>query len=151
MIIDEKVYLKTIKDINAQVTSGTRIYIDDGNPDPKTDNYIQFVDGVLCRFYNDGKLMVYDVGIHLDLYDYYFLSEEPAQFATKDDVGKLCIFAKNRDSLSLGSAGIVGRLFEVQKDGWFLREGDTESYCCCRVLTPEEVSNITNYIVMVGE
>ena len=146
----KKVYLKTVKDINAYVKPGTRLYIDEGHPSPKTDDYIQFVDGVLCLFYNDGKLRVYNVGIHLDLHDYYILAEEPVQFATKDDVGKLCIFAQSRDYLSLGSVGIVGRLFEVQEGGWFLREGDTEPYCCCRVLAPEEVSNITGYALITG-
>lgn len=147
----KKVYLKTLKDIKDYVKPDTRLYIDDGRSDPKTNDYIQFVDGVLCRFYNDGKLSIYNTGIHLNLHGYYILSEEPVQLATEDDVGKLCIFAQSRGSLNLDCAGIVGRLFEVQEDGLFLREGDTEPYCCCRVLTPEELSNITDYVVMEGE
>ena len=147
----KKVYLTTIKDINDYVTSGTKLYIDDGHSNPKTDDYIQSIDGVLCCFYNDGKPRIYNAGIHFDLHDYYVLAEEPVQYATKDDVGKLCIFAQSRDYLSLGSVGIVGRLVEIQEDGWFLREGDTEPYCCCRVVTPEEISNITDYVVMEGE
>lgn len=147
----KKVYLKTVKDINNYVKAGNKIYIDEGNPDPKTDNYIQNIDGVLCCFFNDGTLEVYNAGIFMNLHDYYILSEESVTGVTNHDIGKLCVFADNVEDLDIGSTGIVGRLHEIQEDGLFLREGDIESYCCCRVLTPEEVSNITNYVVLEGE
>lgn len=151
MKMSKKVYIKTVKDINDYVKAGNKIYVDEGNPDPKKDNYIQIIDGVPCCFHNDGTLEVYNAGIFMNLHNYYILSEEPVQYATINDVGKLCIFAQSRNYLSLGSVGIVGRLYEVQEGGWYLRERDTEPYCCCRVLTPEEISNITDYIVMAGE
>lgn len=133
----EKKYITTIEDIEALRNTDTKIYRDNHQ------GYFKFVNGVLCKFDDDGDIRYNDLLLLTNDPNYerhYIEVEEPVKEATKKDIGKLCKFFGTFDP------PFIGILAGFTYDRRPIRVGGN-IYKKCYRLTPAEVAEITGYKV----
>lgn len=131
-----KKYLTKPEEILALKGTGTKIYVEN------MCNYYRFIDGCLCWFNGKGDFD-FNATIHVgkDFQKKYILVEEPVKEVDENDIGKLCYFYEENDSLFLGV------LDEIDGEGLYSRKGGCAKWTHCRRLTPAEVAEITGYKV----
>lgn len=133
----KKRYLKTIEDIEALRNTDTIIY-----NARCSSNYLRFVDGTLCQFNKDGKLLRYNATINICGEEYIEVEDEPSE----DWRGKLGWFWDEDDEIGT-SLCIIDRLDEID-EGRFYAVVAGAYYAHFRPLTPEEVEEYTGYKVV---
>jgi hypothetical protein len=133
-------YLKNIEDVEALRNTDTKIYCTYSST-----SYLRFVNGVLCGFYEGGKLFSYNLSFSIDpdTANYYIeVEDEP----TEDDIGKLGWFWDNTEK-----AGVLDWLRIIRTADQELRYVTQSTYLRYkhfRPLTPEEVEKYTGYKVV---
>lgn len=122
----KKKYLKTVEDVLALKDTDTKIYRDG------VEGYYQFVKDTLVEFspYNAEFWRLYP---SFDIGDEPYILEEEPQETTKEDVGKLCWFWDDVESIRK-----VGVLTEINCRSRFVLNSSF-NYINCRPLTKEEI------------
>jgi hypothetical protein len=134
-------YLKTIKDVEALRNTDTKIYCTYSST-----SYLRFVNGILCGFYEGGKLFSYNLSFSIDpdTANYYIeVEDEPSE----DLIGKLGWFwDDDEDDEEDKYIGVLSGVFSCQTYSYLMRGGDDFKHF--RPLTPEEVEKYTGYKVV---
>ena len=132
----KKKYLTTPEDILALKDTDTKIYTEG------TNEYYQFVQGVLCYFDEDESVVMFsEIGIGKGYLNRYILEEEPVKEVTEEDVGKLCWMWDTDEEYK--TTEVLKRITQT-----FSYEGSSGAFWHhCRRLTPAEVAEITGYKV----
>lgn len=130
-----KKYLKTIEDIEALRNTGTVIY------NARCDlNYLRFIDGILCQFSKEGKLLRYNTNINVSG-EYYIEVEDDTY---ESYIGKLgWVSDKSPDEKNMCS--ILTGIDELSGFPYSCSNGAGWKYF--KPLTPDEVAEITGYKV----
>lgn len=133
-----KKYLKTIEDVETLRKTDTKIYC------KNIDHwYCQFINGVLCRFFDD-KTTVYNASMELNGNYYIEVEDEPSE----DDIGKLGWFS-DADKRDKDYASILLRVRDSEDYRFVCGKGTVWKYFT--PLTPEEVEKHTGYKVVNNE
>lgn len=134
-----KKYLKTIEDIEALRNTDTKIRFEyDNHGVAWKEQYYQFVNGVLCGFW-DGRLTNYNAMLSLDHGNYYIeVEDEPSE----DLIGKLGWFWDDDENRAFVSflEDLDGSMYVCDYDGC--------PYEHFRPLTADEVEKYTAFKVV---
>lgn len=135
------VHIKTVEDVLKYKDTDTKIYSVESD-----DYYFKFVNGYLCRFYNNDRRIDFNCGLFVKDDMTYYVKEscEPGEglpMATTRDVGELCLFWD--DTFGKGAAVISKLVSVIASDELFpYYSGVGSGYKHCTRLTTRVVKEL---------